>query len=239
MIEEESVVTTTLSPLDVAAADEPLEASTRRARWPWFGVAAAAAGLASSMLTISDIDIDIVAEGAGVLDHLDRGRYHVAFIVGLVGVALLFVTATGWKRWAERHAPHDLAARTVGAALGATATINVIFVCLTGSMALYLPGGSDEGWLSRDAMFVNYTLLDFGQLLGWWGGMVAAGCVASLALRRLNVLPRWMGVVSVLLMLPAAAMAAGMGLPGFPGLVMPIWLIVVSVGLVASRKTPA
>jgi hypothetical protein len=88
-------------------------------------------------------------------------------------------------------------------------------------------------------MFVNYTLLDFGQLLGWWGGMVAAGCVATLALRRVNVLPRWMGVVSVLFMLPPIAMAVGMGLPGFPGLVMPIWLVVISIGMLASRTAEA
>jgi hypothetical protein len=238
MNEEEIAVSTILSPLGVAADATP-ETPSRRARWPWFGVAAAAAGLVSSMLTINDLDEEIVAQGVDVLDHLDRGRFHVAFVVGLIGVALLFVTSTGWKRWAETHAPDDLAARTIGPALAATATINVIFVCLTGSMALYMPGGTDEGWLSREAMFVNYTLLDFGQLLGWWGGMVAAGCVASLALRRINVVPRWMGIVSVVLMLPAAAMALVMGLPGFPGLVMPIWLAVMSIGLVVSRKIRA
>lgn len=239
-------MTTTLSSLDVTTeittaggTDVGDESTSRRARWPWFGVVAAAAGLASSMLTISDVDKDVVASGADVLDQLDRGRYHMAFLVGLVGVAMLFVVSSGWKRWADSRVPGDLAARTIGTALGATATINVIFVCLTGSMALYLPGGTDEGWLSRDAMFVNYTLLDFGQLLGWWGSMVAAGCIASLAFRRANVLPRWMGIVSVILMLPAVAMAVGMRLPGFPGLVMPIWLGVVSVGLVASRTARA
>jgi hypothetical protein len=106
-------------------------------------------------------------------------------------------------------------------------------------MALYLPGGTDNGWLSRDAMFVNFTLLDFGQLLGWWGGMVAAGCVASLALRRQRVLPRWMGVFSIIAMLPPLAMAAVMALPGFVGLTMPIWLVVISIGMVFSRKANA
>ena len=127
----------------------------------------------------------------------------------------LFVAATGWKRWAEQRAPRDLAARTIGTALAATATINIIFTCLAGSMALYLPGGTDEGWLSREGIFVNYTLLDFGQLLGWWGAVVAAVCVATLSLRRNRVLPRWMGVVSIA---PAAAGArawpSSIGLPG-------------------------
>src|SRR5690606_7924977 len=92
-------------------------------------------------------------------------------------------------------------------AISATATINILGTALAGSMALYLPGGMDEGWLSKEAMFVNHSLLDFGQLLGWWGVMVAAGCVAALALRPQRLLPRWMGAVSIVLMLPAIAFA--------------------------------
>ena len=234
-------MTTTLSPLSTPLVDEQavLATGARRGRWPVFGIVAGLTGLVSSMAVISDISEEDVASGAGVLDQLDRANYHVSFLLGLVGVASLFVAASGWRRWAEQRAPRDLAARTIGAALTATATINIIFACLAGSMALYLPGGTDEGWLSRDGMFVNYTLLDFGQLLGWWGGMVAAGCVATLALRRSNLLPRWMGIVSVVFMLPPIAMAIGMGLPGFPGLVMPIWLVVISIGMLASRKAAA
>lgn len=234
-------MTTTLPPLATPLVEDRATTApgARRGRWPAFGIVAGVTGLVSSMLVISDISEEDVASGAAVLDQLDRASYHVSFLVGLVGVASLFLAASGWRRWAEHRVPNDLAARTIGAALAATATINIVFVCLAGSMALYLPGGTDEGWLSREGMFVNYTLLDFGQLLGWWGGMVAAGCVATLALRRVNVLPRWMGVVSVLFMLPPIAMAVGMGLPGFPGLVMPIWLVVISIGMLASRTAEA
>lgn len=235
-------MTTTLPPLTTTdLVDVPTVSPTtnRRGRWPIFGIVAGAAALVSAMAIIQDIPEEQVARGADVLDQVDRASYHVSFLVGLVAVAALFVAATGWRRWAEHHAPRDLAARTIGAALTATATINMIFVCLAGSMALYLPGGTDEGWLSQDGMFVNYTLLDFGLLLGWWGAMVAAGCVAVLSLRRANVLPRWMGVVSIVLMVPPIGMAAAMGLPGFPGLVMPIWLVVTSIGMLASRKAGA
>ena len=177
--------------------------------------------------------------GVAALDHVTRGGYYVSFLLGLVAFASLFVASSGWKRWAEQRAPRDLAARTIGTALGATATINVIFTCLAGSMALYLPGGTDHGWLSDEAIFVNYTLLDFGQLLGWWGAVVAAVCVATLALRRNRVLPRWMGVVSVIMPLPALALAVGIGLPGLVGLTMPIWLVIISIGLVFSRTAKA
>ena len=68
---------------------------------------------------------------------------------------------------------------------------------------------------------------------------MAAVCVATLALRRNRVLPRWMGVVSILLPLPAVALAVTIGLPGFVGLTMPIWLVVISIGMVFSKTARA
>lgn len=236
-------MTSTLTPqIPASHAATPAQVApvaSHRSRWPLFGVAGGVAGFVAAMVGIQDVTEEQASAGVSVIDHLDRGAYHASFLVGMVSVAALFVAASTWRRWAEQRAPRDIAARTIGPALSAVATINVIFACLAGSMALYMPGGTDNGWLSRDALFVNFTLLDFGQLLGWWGGMVAAGCVASLALRRQRVLPRWMGVFSVIAMLPALAMAAVMALPGFVGLTMPIWLVVISIGMVFSRKANA
>jgi hypothetical protein len=231
----------TLPAPDRFSLDAPATPVARgRARWPLFGVAGGALGFVSALAAISNgLSEDDYDLGLPVLDKLHRGGYHVSFVTGLLAVGMLFVAATGWKRWAEQRAPRDLAARTIGNALTATATVNIIFACLAGSMALYLPGGTDEGSLSREGIFVNYSMLDFGQLLGWWGGAVAAVCVATLAFRRNRVLPRWMGVVSVLLLLPPIALAAATALPGFVGLTMPIWLIVMSIGLVFSRTAEA
>ena len=104
-------------------------------------------------------------------------------------------------------------------------------------MALYLEGGTDEGMLADESLFVVYSLLDFGQLLGWWGAMLSAGCVAAVALRS-RLLPRWLGVVSILFVLLALTPAVITGLPGIVGLVMPIWLIVTSftMTIVGSRS---
>jgi|GEM_PF-893955 len=214
--------------------------ATGRARWPLFGVVAGAAGLGGALASISSgVSEEDARLGVDVVDQLDRGNYYLAFLLGLVSVAALLLTVTGWRRWAEQRAPGDLAARTIASALGATAAVNILGTAFAGSMAIYLPGGADEGWLSKEAIFVNYTMLDFGMLLGWWGGMVAAGCVAASALRRGNLLPRWMGVVSIVLMLPAIVFAVATGLPGFPGLVMPIWLAVISIGMMVSRSARA
>ncbi|MET0459144.1 MAG: hypothetical protein ABW195_07845, partial [Ilumatobacteraceae bacterium] len=115
---QEHTVTTTLSPIPSPIVEDRLTSATapRRGRWPVFGIVAGITGLVSSMAVLSDISEEEVATGAGVLDQLDRVNYHVSFLLGLVGVASLFIAATGWRRWAEQHAPHDLAARTIGAA---------------------------------------------------------------------------------------------------------------------------
>lgn len=208
----------------------------RAPRWPLFGVAAGVTAFAGTMVAMSrGLTEEDAARGVDVIDELDRSGYHAAFLLGLVSIGCLFLASTGWKRWADQRAGDDLAARTIPTALAATAAVNIIGVSMAGSMSLYLPGGPDEGWLSREGQFANFNYLDFGLLFGWWGTALAAMCVASLAFRRNRLLPRWMGVVSVLLLLPPVALAAGMALPGMPGFTMPIWLAVISAGMVFSR----
>jgi hypothetical protein len=210
-----------------------------RARWPLFGLAGAVSGFAAVVASMPTLTEDEYNSGVRVLDELERGGYHAGFLLGLVSVGCLLVASSGWKRWAERRVPDSLAGRTLAQGLAATATINVIFFSIMGAMALYLPGGPDEGWLSKESMLTNFTLLDFGALLGWWGTAVAAICVATFAFGKARILPRWMGVVSVLLLLPPVAMAIGTALPGFVGFTMPIWLAVISIGMVFSRTADA
>lgn len=220
------------------APEGPVRAG--RPRWPLFGLVAGVTGFASATAVLSSaVSEEDARLGPDVVDTLERGNYHVGFVLGVISVAALFVTAAGWRRWLERRAPDDLAARTIPGALAAVATVNIVFTALAGSMALYLPGGTDHGWLSKEAIFVNFTLLDFGSLLGWWGGVVAALALATLALRRDPVVPRWMGVVSLMLVVPPLALALGTGLPGIVGMTGPLWLAVMSLGLVFSRTARA
>jgi hypothetical protein len=224
---------------DTTRPDHPIRPD-RRARWPIAGVVA---GTTALFATLTGMDSTLTEEqhsiGVDVIDQLDRGTYHVAFLVGLVSVAALLVAASGWRRWARHHGPDDLAAGYVASGLAATATVNLIGFCLMGSMALYLPGGMDEGWLSREGIFANYNYLDFGVLFGWWTTLFAAGAVAVMAFGRARLLPRWMGVVSIVVPLPAVVFAVLVSLPGFPGLVMPIWLVIISIGMVLSRTAEA
>lgn len=117
--------------------------------------------------------------------------------------------------------------------------MHLIGTSAAGSLSLYLPGGPDEGFMSKEGLFVSYTLLDFGMILSFWGVLFAAIGVATLSFGSRRVLPMWMGIASVLLVLPPIAFGIGMALPGFPGLVMPIWLVLISGGFLFSRTARA
>jgi hypothetical protein len=230
-------------PLDLTPLDDG-NGGTSQPRslpfWPVAGALGSAAGFGGALAALNTgVTEEEARTGVDVVDKLARGPFHIAFVLGLVSVAALLVAASGWRRWAERRAPHSIAARTIGSGLMVTATVNVLFTALAGSMALYLPGGTDAGWLSKQAIFVNYTLLDFGSLLGWWGTAVAAMCAAAVSFGRGRLLPRWIGVSAVVLLAPALAAAGITGLPGLVGLFMPVWLLVTSIGMVFSRTAQA
>lgn len=212
----------------------------RRPRWPLAGVVAGIAGLVGGFSSIqSGISEEDAQRGVDVIDELERGGYHVAFVAGIVTVIALLFASAGWRRWAEERAIRPLGGRVIGAGMAATAAVHLIGTSAAGSMALYMPGGPDEGWMSREGLFVSYTLLDFGMLLAWWGVLASALGVATLSFGRGRVLPRWMGVASIVFVLPPIAFGIGMALPGFPGLVMPIWLTVISIGMILSRTARA
>ena len=66
--------------------------------------------------------------------------------------------------------------------------------------------------------------------------MIAAGAVAYMAFRERTV-AKWIGVVSVLPVLQTTLMVAGLGVPGVPALLAPMWLFVTGLGLFFSKKT--
>ncbi|HEV7720683.1 MAG TPA: hypothetical protein VGO60_05345 [Iamia sp.] len=227
-----------IAPHPASTADAPT--ARGRARWPLWSFVGAGTGLVASFLAYPALEEEDYTKGVEVVDKLEAGPYRVSFILGLVSIGCLMVAAAGWRRWAEARAPRDLAARIVGQGIALTTTVMVIFYGIVGAMGLYLHGGVEYGeTMSREGLFVNHILLDFGVLLGWWGVAAAAVAMAVMAFRRNRLVPRWMGVVSVLLLLPPVGLAVGTSLPGLVGFFMPIWLAVISLGMVFSRTADA
>jgi hypothetical protein len=217
---------------DTVAPD--VKAPTRRfALWALWGIPAAVLGFAASVLTADYGEVD-VATSAQIIEQLDRGRYHLGIVLGISAVLCLLVTAAGWQRWGTRRAPESLAARLVPLALTASGGALMLGYGFLGSLAVYLPGGMDDELHSAEGLYAVFMFLDFAPFIGWWGAAFAAAGVAWLALRE-RALPLWMGIVSALFVIVPVAIMAATGLPGFPGVVDPAWLVIISIGMALRR----
>jgi hypothetical protein len=214
------------------------DSSTKRSRWPLWGAAAGVLGIVGTLVT--DVRPDGKRDGlVGSADMagLSHTTYHIGVIAGYFCVASLLVLAAAWRRHVEPRLATSTAARVVSNGLIASAGALSLGYGWKGAMAVYLPGGMDHGSFPTEGLYVYYMLNDFGAYIGWVGTMVAAAAVAYMAFRERTV-SRWIGVVSCLLLLPVLVFLVGTGLPGFPGVVGGIWILVASLGL-AFGKSPA
>jgi len=210
-----------------------------RATWHWWGVAAGVLGASAHMLTdphsvLSDAER---TTGAKVIELVDRGGYHVGALLGMLAVGCILVLAAGYRRWSDGLATDTLAARVAPTALIASAGAMIVGYGFKGMMAIYLPGGLNEESYPAEGLYSLFMINDLAAYFAWWGVAIAAAAVAWLGLRE-KVLPRWVGIVSALAFLAPLAFLALTGLTGFPGVITPLWLVIVSIGL-ALRRAPA
>ena len=225
------------TPSNTASVTTSTVSAGRRDGWAIFGAVAGAAGVVATLagLQASEEIMDAAAKGPEVMELLNQRGYHIAVNAGFVVVLALLFTAAGWRRWATRRAPDSLPARVMSMAFTASAGAAMLGYGLYGSLSMYLDGGADAGTFPAEALYSVYAIVDFAPLIAWWGVTVAAVCMAWLALRE-RVLPRWMGVVSTIAAFIPLALLAGFGLPGMFGLVGPLWLTAISIGMVARRR---
>lgn len=206
--------------------------------WPVWGVAAGVLGPIGHMFAQPDLTSEQRSSGVEVIGALDRSVYHIGVVAGLFAVFCLLIFAAGWRRWADADQSRSLTAGVVPFALTASAGAMILGYGLKGMLAIYLPGGINEGEFGQEGLYTIYMLDDLAPFIAWYGVAMAAAAVTWLSLRERR-LPIWIGVVSLLLTLVPVAMLVFTGLSGFPGVVQPLWLIVVSIGLVlALRPTP-
>lgn len=233
-----SMLTNPTSGAETAESDTTT--APQRSRWPLFGAAAGVLGIIGTLVT--DVRPEVRGSGdalvsAADLAGLNRTTYQIGVIAGYLAVAALLVMAAAWRRHVEPRYLDSTAARVVSNGLIASAGALSLGYGWKGAMAVYLPGGIDEGAFADQGLYVYYMLNDFGSYIGWLGTMVAAGAVAYMAFRE-KTISRWIGAVSALLLLPVVVFVTATGLPGFPGVVGGLWLLVASLGLTFG-KSPA
>ena len=204
----------------------------RPARWAWWGVGAATLGLAGNLIA-----------GHGTFDHVDaafavadtsRSAQHIGTLLGMAAFVCLVLLSAGWRRWAGTAS--GLAEQAIAPALTVTATLVLFGTGLRGAMAEYLPGGINADNFNDDGLFALYMLHDTAPGFAWWGVLLVAALTAFVSFRS-RVVPRWLGVLSILPLVPALAVMIGSGAVAGAGFVAPIWLAVASV-TVAVRGLP-
>lgn len=204
---------------------------TRRPRWPLLATAAGLTGLAATLV----LDGRTLGDEGATLNHqlfvdLDPLTFRLSMVLGYVTVVLLLVLAATWRRRVEPLLPESTAAHLVPLGLLSSAAGLTYGYGWKGALGNYLPGSFEPTAFDDTGLYVYYVLNDFGSFIGWLGVVAAAGAIAVMGLHERSV-PRWVGVVSVLPVLQTTLMVAGMGVPGVPALLGPVWLVVAGLGI--------
>ncbi len=221
-----------------ATGTTPDRLASTRSRWPLIGTAAGVTGFIATL--VADIHPPGVdSNTAAVVDQLSRTAAHISLVAGYLTVALLVVLAAAWRRQVEPRVAGSTAARVVSNGILLSAAALTLGYGWKGALAVYLPGGLNGetgGGFDRDGLYVMYVLNDFGSFIGWLGVTIAAGAIAWMALRDRTV-SRWIGVVALVPVLAVTGFAVATGLPGFPGVVSPLFLVIAFTGLAFGKST--
>ena len=107
---------------------------------------------------------------------------------------------------------------------------------LLGSLAVYLPGGIDQHAFAHSSLLPIYMVVDFAPFVAWWGVAIAAAAVAVASIRE-HLFARWIGIFSAIAVALTVIPMVVTGLPGMPGVVGPLWLLIVSMARAMSRDS--
>ncbi len=215
------------------AVDQSASSKTTNipARWAWWGVAAGALGLFGNL--ISSHASLTNADAASAIQSVSRSSYHIGTVAGVAAFFCLVILASGWRRWA---APYGVAEHSIATAVAVSATLALLGTGIRGGLSEYLPSGINGDNFDAAGVYVLFVMHDTAPWFAWWGVLAAAGIVAYLAFRR-RTFPRWLGVVSVLGLLPPLVVLVTSGAVALAGLIGPVWLVIASLS-VAVRGLP-
>lgn len=210
--------------------DEHVNAKQSHWTWGLWGVGAGVLGMIGHLFSSTDLSDEARRSGVGVINELDYQQYHIGVVAGIAAVFCLLVFTAGWRRWAAQHAPSSLAADVAALAFVASAGAMILGYGFKGSLATYLPGAPEANSYPPENLVSVFMFDDFGPFIAWYGAAMAAIAIAWLSLRERS-LPIWIGIVSSLFGGLPYAILIWRGLPGFPGVIDPIWIVVFGIAM--------
>lgn len=220
----------------------PPSRTRRFAAWPLWASVAGIAGAAATLGTDLRPAAEMEAEAEG-RDHLvtsadmiglDPVLGRIGFTIGILAIAGLLVFAASWRRHIETRYPRSTAARLVSIGLIATAGALILGYGWRGSLANYL--GPEAGLYGPEGLFVYYILTDFGAYLPWMGVTISAFGLAWMAWAERHI-SRILGTVTAIFAVGTIGTVVASGVPGLPGVFMPVWLTITGIWLAVGRRT--
>ncbi|GAA2250228.1 hypothetical protein N1031_19950 [Herbiconiux moechotypicola] len=231
------------APTAALSADAPLvrRSGFQFTVWPLWAVLAGVAGAVATVGTDLRPPAELAAWEAGAeytvtpadMLELDPFLGRIGHVAGLVAIIGLLVFLSAWRRRVERPFARSTAARVVSAGLLATAGAALLGYGWRGALANYL--GPEAGLYGEDGLFVYYMLTDFGAYLPWFGALVSALALAWMAFVERSV-SRLLGTVSGVMAIGLLVGVVATGVPGLPGVLMPVWLAVTGLWLTLGRS---
>jgi hypothetical protein len=230
--QEFTVTTTVLTPGSTHAAERPAGPSRR---WQLAGLGAGLAGIGSivgSSLSGAVYEDRIAGDAAAITDRLAEMTGPILFFhtATMISCALLVVFAAGLQRDLRQRLGFD-------SLLPQVAASGLLLV----SVALLMGAGLTTEFVfgvAQPDQIVPEAAVFFGHWIGtvpWlWGSAGLTGIVVAIAALRHGSYARWVGVVSLVLG-GLAALFFVSPLQYMAGMVGPLWLTIVSIGLLRSR----
>ena len=153
-------MTTTSAPDDTSTH---VPRDLRPARWAWWGVAAAALGLAGNLIASHSALTD--ADAAVAVADTSRTTQHAGTLLGMASFVCLVLVAAGWRRWAGDAA--GLAAQAWRPRSQPPRRSCCSAPALRGALAEYLPGGINDDNFTDDGLYVLFMAHDTAP---WFAG---------------------------------------------------------------------
>jgi hypothetical protein len=225
-------VTTTLN----TPASSRTATATPRRGWIFAGIGAGVAGIVSivgSSLSGAVYDADLWGDPEAIADRMSElvPQILVFHTATMVSCVLLVVFAAGLHRQLRHRVGTDSLLPGVAAGgLMLVAVAQLMGAGLTTEFAFAFAAGEDA--------FVPETVVFFGHWIGtvpWlWGGAGLAALAMTSASFRQAAYPRWIGWTSLVLG-GLTALFLVSPLQYMAGMTGPLWLTIVSLGLLLSR----
>ncbi len=174
-------------------------------------------------------DYTVTAADMGTLDHVAS---RLGWTAGLLSVVALLIFWAVWQR-ATIARRSSVGARLLGAGVLITAAAALFGYGWKGALGNYL--GAEAGTYDDNGVFVYYMLTDFGAYMPWFGVLIGILAVVWMAFAE-RLVSRVLGGFSLLVALFLSSFMFATGVPGIPGTLAPLWLIVFGIWLAVGRS---